>query len=48
MKPFEVDIERHEVLLDRYGSEMFTYDFYLKDTVKGDEFIHKEIYRPSV
>jgi hypothetical protein len=47
MKPFEVDIERHEVLLDRYGSEMFTYDFYLKDTVKGDEFIHKEIYRPS-
>jgi hypothetical protein len=47
MKPFEVDIKRHEDIGNVYASELFAYDFYLKDTIKADEFIHQQIYRPS-
>lgn len=42
----EVDVAEHELLRGRFLSA-FEYDFYLKDTVDGREFIEKEIYLPA-
>ncbi len=41
----EVDIDAHLLWYQRYLSS-FEYDFYLKDTIEGKEFIEKQIYLP--
>nr|BFD58921.1 hypothetical protein CKG001_10280 [Bdellovibrio sp. CKG001] len=43
----QVDVEKHEELVDLFPSTFFDYDFYLEDTIKGDQFIESQIYRPS-
>ena len=43
----QVDVEQHEKLASFFPSGFFPYDFYLKDTIKGDEFLAKEVYFPS-
>lgn len=43
----QVDVARHEELIEFFPTEFFEYDFILDDTIKGDEFLEKEIYRPS-
>lgn len=35
----EVDVPRFEEILERYASSIFTYDFYLKDTITANDFI---------
>ena len=43
----QVDVQEHEDLTEFFPSGFFDYDFYLKDTIRGDEFLEKEVYRPS-
>lgn len=47
MQPYEVDIARHQEILNIYGNEIFTMDLYLKDTINGNDLINVELYRPS-
>jgi hypothetical protein len=47
LSPEQVDIQRHEDLQAYFSTAFFDYDFYLKDTIKGDEFLAKEVYFPS-
>jgi hypothetical protein len=44
--PKFVDLERHDFISRTFLSS-FEYDFYLKDTVEGKDFIDKEIYMPA-
>ncbi len=46
MYPDEVDVAQHLVLYRLFLSSL-SYDFYLKDTVKGKDFINEEIYLPG-
>lgn len=39
----EVDVPRFETIKQRYASTIFTYDFYLKDTIDADEFINTRV-----
>ncbi len=41
----EVDVDAHLVWYTRYLSS-FDYDFYLKDTIEGKEFVEKQLYLP--
>jgi len=45
LKNFEVDIDQHEDIRSNFLSSD-TYDFYLKDTIKGKEFIAGQVYNP--
>jgi hypothetical protein len=47
LKPREVDVEQHLLLLDQFNSSLFNYFFYLKDTLSAKEFIDSELYFPS-
>jgi hypothetical protein len=44
--PKYIDLERHDFFARTFLSS-FEYDFYLKDTMDGKEFIDKEIYMPA-
>lgn len=39
----EVDVPRFEQILERFSGSIFTYDFYIKDTKTGTDFIDTEI-----
>lgn len=41
----EIDVDEHELLRNRFLSA-FEYDFYLKDTVDGREFLESQCYLP--
>lgn len=43
----EVDVPEFERLRDAFSSSLFTYDFYLKDTVNAKEFIDTEVLFPT-
>lgn len=43
----DVDVERHETLQTRFSSTIPDYDFYIKDTVSGKEFLSEQIYFPA-
>jgi hypothetical protein len=45
MRPDEVDVEEHLRWYTLFLSS-FNYDFYLKDTINGKEFIEKQIFLP--
>lgn len=46
MYPDEVDVAQHLDLKRLFLSNL-SYDFYLKDTVKGKDFLNEEIYKPG-
>lgn len=43
----EVDVPEFERILAVFSSSIFTYDFYLKDTVTGSDFIDEEVLFPT-
>lgn len=43
----EVDVPEFERLITTFSSSIFEYDFYLKDTVQGKEFLDTEILFPT-
>lgn len=43
----EVDVPEFERLRDTFSASIFTYDFYLKDTVKAKDFIDTQILFPT-
>ncbi|MBO9666958.1 MAG: hypothetical protein J7501_09110 [Bdellovibrio sp.] len=43
----QVDVKEHEELEALFPSALHDYDFRLKDTISGDDFIEKQVYRPS-
>lgn len=43
----QVDVQRHEELVEFFPSGFFSYDYLLTDTIRGDEFLEKKIYHPS-
>lgn len=43
----EVDVPRFEELRDIFSSSIFNYDFYLKDSVTGKDFIDTEVLFPT-
>ena len=45
--PDDIDVERHETLKTRFSSTVASYEFYIKDTIKGKEFLTEQIYYPS-
>ena len=45
MSPSEVDVDRHELIKQQYLST-FSYEFYLKEDVKGRDFVELQLYRP--
>lgn len=47
MNPNEVDIAAHLALKERFPASIPTYDFYLKDTINGRDFIHEQLYFPA-
>lgn len=47
MTPQDVDVERHELYNTRFTSQMPDYDFYIKDTITGKDFLSTEIYYPA-
>jgi len=47
MTPQDVDVARHEDYKTKFTSQIPSYDFYIKDTIKGKEFLSGEIYFPA-
>jgi hypothetical protein len=47
MKPNEVDIDEHLALEERFSASFPDYDFYIKDTINGRDFIHEQLYFPA-
>ncbi len=47
MSPSQVDVSGHKEIKDRFGSTFPDYVFYLKDSVKGLDFLDSEVYFPS-
>lgn len=47
MTPDQVDIAEFELKFKQYSANFFTYDFFIKDGVKGSEFINTQILYPS-
>lgn len=43
----QVDVKRHEELVEFFPSGFFDYDYLLTDTIRGDDFLEKKIYHPS-
>lgn len=47
MTPEDVDVQRHEDIATRFSGSIPDYDFYIKDSFKGDEFLSQEVYFPA-
>jgi hypothetical protein len=47
MSPDQVDIAQFETLYARYQASFFNYDFYIKEEIKGTEFINEKILFPN-
>lgn len=47
MTPDQVDVQKHRELQQTYSAYILDYQFYLDDTIQGNEFINKEIYFPT-
>ena len=47
MTPDQVDIAQYERIYDQFSGQFFEYDFYIKETVNGSEFINSQILYPS-
>lgn len=47
MTPEDVDVAEHEDISLRFSNGIPDYDFYIKDTIKCDEFLAQEIYYPA-
>ena len=47
MTPDQVDIEEFRRIYDLFSSSLLNYEIYLKDTIKGNDLINKELLFPS-
>jgi hypothetical protein len=47
MTPDQVDIAEFELKFTQYSANFFEYDFFIKDAVRGSEFINTQILYPS-
>lgn len=47
MTPEQVDVARHEDIFSTDSVGFADFDFYIKEDIKGDEFINKELYFPN-
>jgi len=47
MKPSQVDIQQHESLAALFAASQPDYDFFLKETENGKDFISQELYFPA-
>lgn len=47
MTPDQVDVQEFENKYDQFSASFFEYDFFIKDSVKGSEFINEQILYPS-
>jgi hypothetical protein len=47
MTPDQVDVQEFEAKYDQFSATFFEYDFFIKDSVKGSEFINEQILYPS-
>jgi len=47
MTPDQVDVQEFESKFVTFGASFFDYDFFIKDSVKGSEFINEQILYPS-
>lgn len=47
LKPFQVDVEEFERIQEAFGSQFFSYDYYVKDTINAKEFIEEKLLYPS-
>jgi len=47
MTPDQVDVQEFEAKYDQFSASFFEYDFFIKDAVKGSEFINEQILYPS-
>jgi hypothetical protein len=45
--PFQVDIDRFNLVKERFPSSIANYEIYLKDTVKPKDFINIDLFLPS-
>jgi hypothetical protein len=43
----DVDVARHEQMVERFSANIPDYTFYLEDEIDGKEFLSKEIYFPA-
>lgn len=47
MTPDQVDVSEFESIYNTFSAQFFNYDFFIKDTLKGSEFINTQILYPS-
>lgn len=47
MTPDQVDVSQFEKVYSQFQTQFFSYDFYIKDTISGSEFINSQILYPS-
>jgi len=47
MTPDQVDVAEFESVYSAFSSQFFDYDFFIKDSLKGSEFINTQILYPS-
>lgn len=47
MTPDQVDVAEFERIYQTFSTQFFDYDFFIKDSIKGSEFINSQILYPS-